>query len=54
MGYRLLADLIVAIHAAYVAFVVVGLLLILLGVACGWQWVRNWWFRIAHRLGLIF
>jgi hypothetical protein len=48
MGYRLLADLIVAIHSAYVAFVVVGLLLILMGIALRWQWVRNWWFRVLH------
>jgi hypothetical protein len=48
MGYRLLADLIVAIHSGYVAFVVVGLLLILVGWACGWRWVRNWWFRVLH------
>src|SRR5262245_27876973 len=53
MGYRLLADLIVAIHAAYVAFVVVGLLPILIGIARGWSWVRNWWFRIAHLVAIL-
>jgi hypothetical protein len=53
MGYRLLADLIVAIHAAYVAFVVVGLLLILVGIASGWGWVRNWWFRVAHLAAIL-
>jgi hypothetical protein len=52
MGYRLLADLIVAVHSAYVAFVVVGQLLILVGLLRRWRWVRNWWFRIAH-LGAI-
>lgn len=31
-----------------VAFVVLGLLVILLGGALGWQWVRNRWFRLAH------
>jgi len=53
MAYRLLADLIVAIHAAYVAFVVVGLLLILIGVVCGWRWVRNFWFRVAHLVAIL-
>jgi uncharacterized protein DUF2784 len=53
MGYRLLADLIVAIHAAYVAFVVIGLVLILVGVACRWGWVRNWWFRVAHLVAIL-
>ncbi|HTK75758.1 MAG TPA: DUF2784 domain-containing protein [Gemmataceae bacterium] len=53
MGYRLLADLIVAIHAAYVAFVVVGLLLIVVGIACGWGWVRNWSFRVVHLIAIL-
>jgi hypothetical protein len=53
MGYRLLADLIVAIHAAYVAFVVVGLLLILIGIARRWEWVRGWWFRVAHLVAIL-
>ncbi len=45
---RLLADFIVVIHAAYVSFVVFGLLAILIGAAVGWSWVRNFWFRIIH------
>lgn len=53
MGYRLLADLIVAIHAAYVAFVVIGLLLILIGIARRWEWVRGWWFRVAHLVAIL-
>jgi hypothetical protein len=48
MLYRVLADVVVAVHAAYVAFVVVGLLLILLGILFRWSWVRNPWFRLAH------
>jgi len=46
--YRLLADLILLIHLAYVAFVVVGMLLICVGIARRWAWVRNFWFRAAH------
>jgi hypothetical protein len=42
------ADLVVALHVAYVAFIVVGQLLILLGSALRWRWVRNVWFRAAH------
>ncbi len=45
---RLLADGVVVAHAAYVGFVVVGLVLILLGVVMRWQWVRNFWFRVIH------
>jgi len=46
--YRLLADLVVVVHFAYVAFVVVGFVLILLGALLKWGWVRNFWFRMAH------
>ncbi len=52
MEKTLLADIILAIHFAFVAFVVFGLLLILLGLIRKWQWVRNFWFRAAH-LGCI-
>ena len=47
-AYRLAADLTLLLHSAFVAFVVVGLLLILLGKPLGWSWVRNGWFRLAH------
>jgi hypothetical protein len=50
MPYGFLADGIVALHFAYVAFVVGGELVILLGLACGWRWVRNLWFRLTHLL----
>lgn len=45
---RLLADLVLLIHFAYVLFVVAGLVLILAGGVLGWRWVRNPWFRAAH------
>lgn len=45
---RLLADLIVVIHASFAAFVVLGLVAILLGIAFRWGWARNFWFRLAH------
>jgi hypothetical protein len=48
--YRILADLISLVHFAYVAFVVLGLLLILAGIARRWKWVRNFWFRTIHLL----
>lgn len=46
--FRVLADLIVVVHALFVAFVVLGLGVILIGVALHWGWVRNFWFRLAH------
>ncbi len=49
------ADLVLILHVAFVAFVVVGLLLILFGGACGWSWIRNPWFRTLHlaAIGLV-
>lgn len=46
--YRILADIVVAIHFGYVAFVIVGLLLTLVGGLRGWRWIRNVWFRSTH------
>jgi Protein of Unknown function (DUF2784) len=45
---RMLADVLVVFHAAYVVFVVFGLLAIVVGIARGWKWVRNPWFRWTH------
>ena len=45
---RVLADALVVIHAAYVAFVVLGMAAILLGIVLRWAWVRNFWFRVVH------
>ena len=47
-----LADLILVIHALFVAFVVVGVAAILLGKYRHWGWVRNFWFRLAHLLAI--
>lgn len=45
---RLAADAVVVFHAAYVLFVVAGLLLVWIGAWRGWEWVRNRWFRGIH------
>lgn len=44
----LAADAVLVVHALFVAFVVVGQVLILAGLALGWRWVRNLRFRLAH------
>lgn len=46
--YSLLADTILVIHFAFVIFVVLGFILILLGLIARWSWVHNRKFRIAH------
>lgn len=48
--YAFLADLVVAIHFIYIATVLFGLLIILIGGALGWRWVRNFWFRMIHMM----
>jgi hypothetical protein len=53
MGYSLIADAIVAVHVAYVIYVVIGQLLIWLGLALRWRWVRNPWFRWAHMIMMV-
>lgn len=46
--YSFWADVIVVLHGAYVAFVLLGLVSVLLGYLLRWDWVRNFWFRIVH------
>jgi Protein of Unknown function (DUF2784) len=48
------ADVILAIHFAFVLFVVGGIALIWIGYAAGWAWVRNFWFRAAHLAAIFF
>lgn len=53
MWYGLLADLIVAIHIAYVAYIIIGVMLILVGLRRKWNWVRNPWFRLTHLAAIL-
>ncbi|CAN5912446.1 hypothetical protein BH23PLA1_BH23PLA1_38950 [soil metagenome] len=46
--YRLAANVVVLIHASYVFFVVFGLVAILIGLALGKSWARNFWLRMVH------
>jgi hypothetical protein len=51
--YQILADIVVAIHLAYVSYVVFGEMLIIIGIPLGWRWIRNVWFRISHLLMIL-
>ncbi|WP_457280722.1 DUF2784 domain-containing protein [Polaromonas sp. P5_D5] len=44
----LLADSILVLHVAIVAFAVLGQLLFMAGGWCGWVWVRAPWVRLTH------
>ncbi len=46
--YVLAADLLLFAHVLFVAFVIFGLVLIVIGKLLDWAWVRNRWFRFAH------
>ena len=48
----LAADGLLLIHTFFIAFVVLGLLFIVIGLVREWRWIRNPWFRFIH-LGAI-
>jgi hypothetical protein len=45
---RVVADILLTTHVAFVAFVICGLLLIVWGGFRRWNWIRNPWFRMLH------
>jgi polyferredoxin len=51
----LLADGLLVVHFAIAAFISGGLILVWIGAALGWGWVRNPWFRYLHlaAIGLV-
>jgi len=51
-SYLLAADITLFLHAAFVAFIVVGLILIFVGKAATWECVRNPWFRWTHLVAI--
>lgn len=53
-GYSLLADLIVIIHFLYVTFAVGGQVMIMVGWAGKWQFIRQPGFRITHLIAVGF
>ena len=48
LPYQLFADLVLSLHVAIVAFIVVGLVFIIVGNLRAWRWVNERWFRLAH------
>ncbi|MDO8343427.1 MAG: DUF2784 domain-containing protein, partial [Cellvibrio sp.] len=46
--YQLLADVVLTLHFALVAFVIGGLVLTIIGNFKAWRWVNALWFRLAH------
>ncbi len=52
LWFQLAADAVLLLHVLFVAFVVFGLVLIFVGRAFRWGWIRNPWFRLAHLLAI--
>lgn len=52
MWYGYAADALVAVHLAYVGYVVLGQAAIILAAPFKWQWARNPWFRFTHLLAI--
>lgn len=52
LPYQLLADAVLTLHVAIVAFVVGGLVLVVIGNLRNWRWVNALWFRLAHLGGI--
>ena len=48
LPYQLLADVVLSLHVAIVAFVIGGLAVIVIGNLRAWRWVNALWFRFAH------
>ena len=48
----LAADSVLLLHALFVAFVVLGLALVVVGKLRRWSWIRNPWFRGGHLLAI--
>ncbi|MGZ8940612.1 MAG: DUF2784 domain-containing protein [Limisphaerales bacterium] len=52
--YLILADLILLVHFSFVAFIVLGFVVIWTGYVLGWGFVRNFRFRMAHLVAMGF
>ena len=48
LPYQVLADMVLSLHVAIVAFVVGGLAFIIVGNLRSWRWANALWFRLAH------
>jgi hypothetical protein len=54
-AYLLLAaDVLLAVHALFIGFVVSGPVLIVIGHFRSWSWVLNPWYRLTHLLAIGF
>jgi hypothetical protein len=50
----LLADALLVVHFLIAGFIVGGLILVWIGAAAGWSWIRHRGFRILHLAAIVF
>lgn len=53
-AYQFLADVVLTLHFAVVAFVVGGVVFVILGNLVGWHWVNAFSLRLAHLVAIGF
>ena len=46
------ADIILFLHALFIAFVVLSIILIVVGIVRQWRWTGSFWFRAANLLAI--
>jgi hypothetical protein len=51
-SYQLIANAVLSLHVALVAFVVGGLVLVISGNLLAWRWVNSFWFRLSHLVAI--
>ena len=52
--YGALANGVLIVHVGIVLFISGALVLTLIGGLCKWRWVRNFWFRALHLVGIAY
>ena len=52
--FTLAADIVLFLHVLVIIFNVFGLVLIFVGNALNWHWIRNPWFRLIHLFTICF
>jgi polyferredoxin len=50
--FRYFADAVLVLHFSFVAFVIGGLILTIVGNLRAWTWVNGLWFRLAHLIAI--
>lgn len=50
--YLLAADALLVLHVFFVAFVVIGLVVVLVGKPLGWRFIYHFTFRVAHLIAI--